>query len=116
MDFDEYQKKGAKYDCFEKPVVLTNLMEVGFLEEVLGLAGEAGEAVDKVKKIIRDKGGKFTESDKGEIIKELGDVLWYLAGISRYLDVDFSEVAKGNIEKLESRLKRGKIGGSGDNR
>ena len=116
MDFDEYQRKAAKYDCFDKPEVLANLSEAGFLEKVLGLTGEAGETADKVKKIIRDKQGKYTEDDRGEIVKELGDVMWYLAGISRYLGVDFSEVAEGNIEKLESRFQRGKIAGTGDNR
>jgi len=53
---------------------------------------------------------------KPEIVKELGDVMWYLAGIARYLDVDLSEVAEGNIEKLASRKQRGVISGSGDNR
>ena len=86
------------------------------MEKVLGLTGEAGETADKVKKIIRDKEGKFSEEDKREIVKELGDVMWYLAGIARYLDVDLSEVAEGNIEKLASRKQRGVISGSGDNR
>lgn len=116
MNFDEYQEKAAKYDCFNKPDKLATLTEAGLLEKVLGLTGEAGETADKVKKIIRDKDGKYTNEDKGEIVKELGDVMWYLAGIARYLDVNFSEVAQGNIEKLESRMQRGKIGGSGDNR
>ena len=116
MDFNDYQKKAAKYDCFSQPDQMANLTEAGFLEKVLGLSGEAGETADKVKKIVRDKQGKYTEEDKEEIVKELGDVLWYLSGISRYLGVEFSEVAKGNISKLESRYNRGKIGGSGDNR
>ena len=116
MDFDEYQRKAAKYDCFKKPLQLKSLTEAGFLEKVLGLTGEAGETADKVKKIIRDKKGEFTDEDKGEIVKELGDVMWYLAGISRFLGVELSEVATLNLTKLESRLNRGKIGGSGDNR
>jgi NTP pyrophosphatase (non-canonical NTP hydrolase) len=116
MDFDEYQGKAAKYDCFDEPEKLVTLTEAGFLEKVLGLTGEAGETADKVKKIVRDKGGKYTNEDKAEIVKELGDVMWYLAGIARYLNVDFSEVAEGNIQKLESRFNRGKISGSGDNR
>ena len=116
MNFNDYQKKAEEFDCFSKPAELTSLTEAGFLEKVLGLTGEAGETADKVKKIIRDKGGKFSEEDKGEIVKELGDVMWYLAGIARYLDVDLSEVAEGNIEKLASRKQRGVISGSGDNR
>ena len=116
MDFSEYQRKAAVYDCFSKPEKLDNLSEAGFLEKVLGLSGETGETADKVKKIIRDKQGAYTEEDKGEIVKELGDVLWYLAGIARYLGVDLETVAKGNLAKLEDRKKRGKISGSGDNR
>ena len=113
MDLDKYQKRAAKYDLFETTV---DLKSPGFLEKILGLAGEAGEAADKVKKILRDKGGFASEEDRAELIKELGDVLWYLANIARYLDIDLSEVAKGNIDKLESRRKRNKLHGEGDNR
>lgn len=116
MDFNDYQVKAAEYDCFTQPDKMTELTEAGFLEKVLGLTGEAGETADKVKKIIRDKQGKFTEEDRGEIVKELGDVMWYLAGISRYLEAPLSEVAEKNIEKLSSRKQRGVISGSGDNR
>ena len=52
MKFDEYQEKAAKYDLFE---VTADLKEVGFIEKVLGLTGEAGETADKIKKILRDK-------------------------------------------------------------
>ena len=113
MKFDEYQEKAKKYDLFE---ATDNLKEVAFTEKVLGLAGEAGEAADKVKKILRDKDGKVSLDDKGAISKELGDVLWYLANISRYLGIPLSEVASGNIEKLESRYQRNKIHGAGDER
>ena len=116
MNFDEYQEKAAEYDCFDMPERLISLTEAGFLEKILGLTGEAGETADKVKKIIRDRQGKYSAEDKTEIVKELGDVMWYLAGIARYLEVPLSEVAKGNVEKLESRKQRGVINGSGDNR
>ncbi len=113
MDLDKYQKRAAKYDLFETTV---DLKSPGFLEKILGLAGEAGEAADKVKKILRDKGGYASEEDKTELVKELGDVLWYVANVARYLDVDLSDIAKGNIDKLESRRKRNKLHGEGDNR
>ena len=83
---------------------------------MLGLVGEAGETADKVKKVLRDKDGVVSEEDKKEIAKELGDVIWYVASIARYLDVPFSEVAKMNIEKLSSRKERNKLHGAGDNR
>ena len=56
------------------------------------------------------------EYDKIEVTKELGDVLWYVANIARYLDVPLEEVAKMNLEKLESRNKRNLLHGEGDNR
>ncbi len=113
MDLDKYQKRAAKYDLFETTV---DLKSPGFLEKILGLAGEAGETADKVKKIIRDKGGFASKDDIAGLVKELGDVLWYVANVARYLDVDLSEIAKGNIDKLESRRKRNKLHGEGDER
>ena len=113
MGFDEYQKKASKYDLAE---VSTDLKAVGFIEKVLGLVGEAGETADKIKKILRDKDGVVSEEDRELIIKELGDTLWYIASISRYLGVSLSEVAKGNIEKLESRYQRNVLHGEGDKR
>lgn len=113
MDFDEYQREIKKFDCFSEPKKAT---DPGFVAKLLGLPGEAGEVAEKFKKVIRDKNGEIDEVDRAEIVKELGDVLWYVATISRYLDVPFSEVAKGNIDKLSSRLERGKIHGRGDNR
>lgn len=113
MGFDEYQKKAAKYDLSE---ATADLKAVGFIEKVLGLVGEAGETADKIKKILRDKDGAVSDEDRDLIKKELGDTLWYVASIARYLDVPLSEVADGNIEKLESRYQRNKIHGEGDKR
>ena len=117
MKFDEYQEGIVKFDTYEMPEdILENLGQTAFLEKVLGLAGESGETLDKIKKILRDKEGKVSDEDKGEIVKELGDVLWYGASVSRYLGVPLSEVAEKNVEKLTSRLERNKIHGTGDNR
>lgn len=113
MKFDEYQELAAKYDFFE---ATDDANQVGFLEKVLGLVGEAGETADKIKKLIRDKNGVVNDEDRAAIAKELGDTLWYLAGISRYLNVPLSEVAQGNLDKLESRLQRDKLHGEGDER
>lgn len=113
MKLDKYQKRAAEFDLFETSL---DLKSPGFLEKVLGIAGEAGEVTDKVKKIIRDKGGYASEEDRAEIAKELGDVLWYVANVARYLDVSLSDIAEGNIDKLSSRKKRNKLHGEGDNR
>lgn len=113
MEFDEYQKKAAKYDLFD---ATSDLKGVGFIEKVLGLVGEAGETADKIKKILRDKDGIPSDEDRDLVTKELGDTLWYLAAIARYLGIPLSEVASGNIDKLESRFQRNKLHGEGDNR
>ena len=51
----------------------------------LGLTGEAGEVADKVKKVIRDAHEEFTPEKKLEIVKEIGDVMWYCATLARDL-------------------------------
>ena len=86
------------------------------LHWVLGLNGEAGEVAEKVKKIIRDKNGEVNDSDRQELAKELGDVLWYIAVFAKDLGFSMEEIAKFNVDKLKSRQARGTLKGSGDNR
>lgn len=86
------------------------------LYAVLGMVGESGEVAEKFKKLIRDHGGQITEADKAEIVKELGDVLWYVTVAAHTLGSSLEEVAKINNAKLTSRKARNKISGSGDNR
>lgn len=109
MDFTTYQEKSrrtAKYPAIGHPVIYPTL----------GLANEAGEVAGKVKKIFRDKGGVIGESEREALKGELGDVLWYIAQVCTELEISLDEVAEGNIEKLYSRLERGRIGGDGDDR
>ena len=110
---NEYQNKAAEFDLFR---ATGNYNTVAFVEKVLGLVGEAGETADKIKKVLRDKDGVVSEHDKIEIAKELGDVLWYVANIARYLDVPLETVAQLNLEKLKSRQQRKLLHGEGDNR
>lgn len=81
----------------------------------LGLAGEVGEVCEKIKKVIRDKGGDFSVV-REDLIKELGDVCWYLANLAFDLNIDLGEVARTNLKKLSDRKARGVIQGSGDDR
>lgn len=83
---------------------------------VLGLNGEAGEVAEKFKKILRDKGGVLTQEDEDEILKEIGDVLWYAAALAAEMGYSLEEVAIRNLNKLNSRKERGVLNGSGDNR
>jgi NTP pyrophosphatase (non-canonical NTP hydrolase) len=110
MTLDEYQKQALT-------TVLSSEDEFkDLLHWVLGINGEAGEIAEKVKKIIRDKGGKVSDEDKAEMAKEVGDVLWYLAVFADHLGLSFDEVAQKNLDKLRSRKARGVLGGTGDNR
>ena len=70
---------------------------------VMGLCGEAGEAIDIVKKHV----AQGHELDREALIKELGDVAWYLAETATALGVDLDEILERNIEKLRKRYPEG---------
>lgn len=110
MNFDDYQEKAVTTALFSGDEFMD------LLHWTLGVGGEAGEITEKIKKIVRDKQGKISNQDREDLMKEVGDVLWYLAVLSRHLGYSFDEVAKANLLKLQSRQKRGKLRGSGDNR
>ena len=86
----------------------------------LGLAGEAGEAVDKVKKIWRNlgitSGREYLATQRLELAKEIGDVMWYVAALADEIGFDLESVAAMNIAKLQDRKERGVIKSEGDNR
>jgi NTP pyrophosphatase (non-canonical NTP hydrolase) len=68
----------------------------------------------KIKKAIRDDGGKMTEERRTLLAKELGDVLWYVSTMCSELGLNLDEVATGNLAKLAARQATGKLHGSGD--
>ena len=106
--FNDYQE-----DCLKTAVYPD---EYKVIYTTLGLSGEAGEVADKVKKIYRDDNGVISEEKKKEIAKEIGDVLYYCAALCSDLGISLDTVARMNIDKLFSRLERGVLHGSGDNR
>jgi len=99
------------YSDWVETKILTSSDE-RLVENTLGLVGEAGEVAEKVKKLIRDK-SRFTKED---IIKELGDVVFYVTALANYYGSDLQEVIEGNVIKLDGREARGTLKGSGDNR
>lgn len=103
IGFDYYQDAASDTAIYKT--------EHQVLYPALGLAAEAGEVANKVKKILRDN--KF---DREGIADEIGDCLWYIAALCRDLNVNMGEVAKNNLDKLQDRKKRGKLSGSGDKR
>lgn len=108
MTLNEYQSKAIETAIYER--------ESKIIYPTLGMCGEAGEVADKVKKVLRDSGGRFSKEKKREIAEELSDVLWYCSALARDLGYTLEEIGVINIEKLASRKARGVIGGSGDNR
>jgi len=113
MDLNDYQQEATK--TAEYPHVGANLCY-----PAMGLAGEAGEVCDKIKKRWRNTG---TMSDAGmpskereDLVKECGDVLWYLSAIANEMGTTMSHIAEVNLEKLRDRKERGVIKSSGDNR
>ncbi|MBI4437353.1 nucleoside triphosphate pyrophosphohydrolase family protein [Candidatus Uhrbacteria bacterium] len=82
----------------------------------LGLGGEVGEVLNKIKKVMRDHEGQVTPEFREDLKSELGDVLWYVASVASELGLNLDEVAQANVDKLASRQARGVIGGSGDQR
>ena len=101
--FREYQIKAVSFAIYPATHKV--------LYPTLGLCGETGEIAEKVKKQVRDN-----NFNRHEVAKELGDVLWYIAALSKDLGITLNEVAAINHEKLQSRQKRGVLKGSGDKR
>jgi NTP pyrophosphatase (non-canonical NTP hydrolase) len=78
----------------------------------LGIAGEAGEVAEKVKKWLRGD----RELDKLELLKEAGDVLWYLTSLADDLGYTLQDLVNENVKKLTSRKERDVVKGNGDSR
>lgn len=108
MTFDDYEKASAGTAIYPGRGKGTS---EALAYTALGLCGEAGEYSEKIKKYLRD--GVFNPVDA---MKELGDVLWYLAAAARENGVSLELIAKMNIDKLAKRRAENKISGSGDNR
>ena len=109
--FNEYQMAVTETAVYPGPGTLNGLAYV-----TLGLAGEAGELANKVKKAYRDDGEELTPLRKAELKKELGDVLWYASQMATELGILLADVAADNLDRLQSRKQRGTLHGSGDNR
>ena len=109
MKFGEYQTRSRETALY--PNLGSN-----FVYPTLGLAGEAGEVSEKVKKVLRDRNGDMDDETRAAISKELGDVLWYVSNLATELGLSLDQVATDNLKKLASRKDRGKLSGEGDDR
>ncbi len=98
MNFEDYQKEASSTALY--PNRLNNLEY-----PTLGLAGEAGEVANIVKKIQRDHGGEINDEIRAKLKDELGDVLWYISACADELDLTLQEIAEYNVGKLAKRHK-----------
>lgn len=108
MNMSDYQNQATKTAIYDDADVI--------IYPALGLISEAGEVAGKIKKVLRDNNGHFDPEKREAIADEVGDVLWYLASLCTDLGIGMDVVAQRNLDKLNSRMARGVIQGSGDNR
>ena len=76
------------------------------LTAAVGISAEGGEFTEIVKKMVF-QGKPWNEDNREHLIIELGDVLWYVAQACMALEIDFDDVVKGNVKKLEKRYPGG---------
>ena len=111
MTFDDYQKAAitTALKTFDDPLLQNSVW-------VMGIAGEAGEVVEKWKKALAYRQGQFNDEEFADFKKEFADVIWYIAVLADSLGLSLDELMQDNLAKLKSRQARGVIEGSGDNR
>lgn len=124
MELNEYQKK-AMATCMPS---CNNFAYMSY-----GLVGEVGELMGKIAKHIRKEnvaiskndlrlnkdalgGVKLNGSEAMALISEIGDCLWFIAGVAESMGWTLEDVGQINLQKLASRKERGVIDGDGDNR
>lgn len=112
----EYQAKASEFADYPYGTIGTDKYPVNYIYPAMGLAEEAGEVAGKFAKAVRDNNGILTTDRKEEIVKELGDVCWFVTELCNCIGVPLATVLQKNLDKLQSRKERGKIHGSGDNR
>ncbi len=124
MDADEYQDKAVSTEIYTKAASeFVQHNEITAAQNWLKLAycvgklnGEAGEIAELVFKNFRGSGGVLSEEEKEQLVKELGDVQWYVANIAALISYGLSDIMRINVEKLQDRKQRGVIHGYGDER
>lgn len=112
MTFDDYQKLAIKTALISHP----DNPDMQNSIWVMGIAGEAGEVVEKWKKAVAYRQGNFSEAEFEDFKKEFADVIWYIAVLAESLGLSLNELMEANIAKLQDRQKRNVIKGAGDNR
>ena len=110
MQLNEYQNEASKTARLDHvgvdPIVFLGLC----------LSGEVGEVNEKIKKALFVNEDLYSINFKENISHELGDVLWYLSQLAKQLNLNLDDIAKDNLLKVNFRMERSKLAGSGDSR
>jgi NTP pyrophosphatase (non-canonical NTP hydrolase) len=93
--------KPVRYDLFVKRLLKVDTEVMMKLHCALGVAGEAGELADAVKKEVIYK----KPLDRANIVEELGDLRFYIQGVQNLYDISEQEVLQSNANKLAKRYK-----------
>jgi len=101
MNIDNYQSNAVKTAVYPDTA--------RYHYPAMGLAGEAGEVTNKLKKVMR--GDTTLDDIKEDLLHEIGDVLWYIAALCNDLETPMSTVAQLNLDKLNGRLEKNVLGG-----
>jgi NTP pyrophosphatase (non-canonical NTP hydrolase) len=113
MTFNEYQQRARGTAVYPS-------CGLNIVYPALGLIGEAAEVSEKIKKYWRKyedlSASLMTEEIRSKIMKELGDVLWYVAAICSEIEAEMDFIAEDNIKKLSDRAKDGTLKDEGDER
>lgn len=112
-ELNDYQDQTSETAIFPSEMPeseLVNYAEVSYC--AMGLAGETGEVVEKVKKAVREDDLSYLD----DLQDELGDVLWYWAQLAELVELDADYIAQRNLQKLTDRQERDQLTGEGDDR
>lgn len=102
MNANEYQRLASR-TLIDRPPFDISPREIMVVWNAIGLAGEAGEVAELVKKGIFHQHGLDVE----KMAREIGDVCWYVAALCTTLDLDLGAIMADNIAKLEARYPNG---------
>ena len=112
MEGQKYQIEALKVRLYHEQEITPQMSKLLYLNE--GLTGENGELAEKLKKIVRDNACKFSAETLAGVKAECADILWYLVAIIDELGFTLDEIMEYSLVKIQDRISRGRLQGSGD--
>ena len=118
MEIETYQTLAYKYAVYPQELRKQGRPDVEDRVNyaLIGLAGEAGELLNKWKKVYRDHDGHVNIEIARSLLAEAADVMWYIAAMHTELGYSLDDSVRMNLEKLQDRRARNTIHGKGDHR